>query len=630
MSKRKNMTWWRNRDWLTAWVTVAAWALITCSTVTAETGPVFAKDILPLVNTYCIKCHSDKKAKGDVNLETFKDEAAIRHAPKTWETVCRQLADRTMPPQDKPQPTSEDREKMIQWVRHMLDTLDDSNMPKDPGRVVIHRLSRLEYNNTIRDLFGVDTKPADKFPTDGGGGGGFDNNADTLFVPPILMEKLLGAATEILDQTKPERLFLFQPGPKLTKHNAARKVVEHFGTRIFRRPLEKAEAERYLTVFDAADKSGDTYEEAVKQSLKAMLISPNFVFRVEAERNLTTAYQISDYELASRLSYFLWSSMPDEELFSLAQLKRLHEPKVIEAEVHRMLLDPKAKAFAENFMTQWLGVKTLKTTTQPDLRRFPNYTISLRDAMYTEPVEFFRSLMLENTSILQLLDADYTFLNEELAKHYGISGVQGPDFRRVKLTDRSRGGVLSMGGVLTLTSYPQRTSPVLRGKWVLEEILGAPVPPPPPNVGGLPANDAPKDGLSFRQRLEEHRKKPECSSCHNRMDPIGFGMENFDAVGRWRTDIAKQPVDSSGVMTDGKKFQGPAELKQILLGRKDEFVRNLSERMLAYAMGRGLEYYDIPTVRKITTTLSKEDYRLSTLIIEIVKSYPFQYRRPSA
>jgi hypothetical protein len=319
--------------------------------------------------------------------------------------------------------------------------------------------------------------------------------------------------------------------------------------------------------------------------------------------------------------------MPDEELLKLAAQKKLRDPATLDLQVKRMLASPKSKALADSFAGQWLRVRDLYTTAQPDPGRFPNYTPALRDAMYNETIDFFSDVLHQNSSLLTLLNANYTYLNEDLARLYGIEGVKGPEMRRVELADKRRGGILSMASVLTLTSYPQRTSPVLRGKWVLEEILGAPTPPPPPNAGGLSANDAPEAGLTFRQRLEKHREKPQCASCHSRMDPIGFGLENFDGIGRWRDEIGGKPVDSSGILATGEKFSGPAELKQHVLMQKEEFVRNLTEKMLAYALGRGLEPYDIPTVRKITVAVAKDNYRSGTLLREIVKSYPFQYRK---
>jgi len=618
-------------DYPRAAILVLALSLLsrTCD-IRAEGGPLsldYSKDIQPLLENYCLKCHGPEKPKGGVNLSTFTNVATIHAEPRTWQTVLTQLRERNMPPQNKPQPKTEERTRLIDWIEATLDSIDDSQLAKDPGRKIIHRLSRFEYNNTIRDLLGVDTRPADKFPPDGGGGGGFDNNADTLFIPPILMEKYLVAAGEILEAAKPERIFIVKSSFLISKRSAARQIIEHFALRAFRRPIEKDDVEDLLGLYDRAVKRGESHEEGVKLAIKAVLVSPNFLFRIEVNRNTAEPYRINDHELATRLSYFLWSSMPDDRLLAVAAQKRLHEPKVLQAEVHRMLQSPKAKAFAENFATQWLRVKELKTSAQPDRRRFPEFTTELRDAMYAEPIEFFHSLLREDRSLLEFIDSDYTFVNADLARHYGIEGVEGGQFQRVNLTDRNRGGLLGMGGVLTLTSYPLRTSPVLRGKWVLEEIIGAPPPPPPPLIKSLPRDDKPKDGLTLRQRLEKHREDAACAACHKRMDPIGFGLENFDAIGRWRTEIADQPVDASGEMTTGEKFTGPVELKKILLERRNEFARNLIEKMLAYALGRGLEIYDMPTVRAITKTLAKDGYRTETLVVEIAKSYPFQYRR---
>jgi AmiR/NasT family two-component response regulator len=443
----------------------------------------------------------------------------------------------------------------------------------------------------------------------------------------ILMERYLLAAGEILDEARPERLFFARPGKATPRRAAGRKIIAHFALRAFRRPVETAELGRLMRLFDQATGRGKSFEDSVKLALKAVLVSPHFLFRVEGDQDSARPYPISDWELASRLSYFLWSSLPDEELFRLAGQKRLRDPRVLEMQVRRMIRSPKSRALADSFAGQWLGVRDLYAGAKPDPRRNPHYTPSLRDAMYNEPIAFFHNVLREDASLLRLLDADYTYVNAELARHYGIEGVYGPDMRRVRLQDGRRGGVLTMAGVLTLTSYPRRTSPVLRGKWVLEEILGAPPPPPPPNAGSLPADDAPKEGPTFRQRLEKHREKPACASCHSRMDPIGFGLENFDSTGRWRTNIAGTPVDASGVLASGEEFSGPMGLKKHLLARKEDFARNLTEKMLAYALGRGLEYYDQPTVRKITAAVTKDGYRSSTLIREIVTSYPFQYRK---
>jgi len=587
----------------------------------------YAREVQPLLQEYCLKCHGDSKPKGGVNLAGFTNLARVQADLKTWESVLVQLRERTMPPDNKPQPSADERDRLAEWIERMFESLDDSQLARDPGRKTIHRLSRLEYNNTVRDLFGVDTRPADRFPPDGGGGGGFDNNADTLFVPPILMERYLSAAEEIVGQAPAERVLLFTPGVFTSRRSAARKTIESFATRGYRRPAMKEEVDGLLGLYDQAVRTGDSHEAALRLALRAILVSPDFLFRIETARDATAAYLISDYELASRLSYFLWSSMPDDELFKVAAQKRLRDPGVLEAQVRRMLQDPKARTFADNFAGQWLRVKELHTSAQPDRNRFPGYTPELRDAMYAEPVEFFYSILRENRSVLELIDSDYTFLNATLAKHYGIEGVDGDPLRRVTLTDRARGGVLGMAGVLTLTSYPLRTSPVLRGKWVLEELLGTPPPPPPPLIKSLPPDDKPKDGLSMRQRLEKHREDPNCASCHKRMDPLGFGLENFDAIGRWRTEVGGQAVDASGEMTTGEKFTGPAKLKTLLLNRKVEFTRNLTQKMLAYALGRGVEIHDLPALRRITKAVEKDDYRSEALILAIVQSHPFQYRR---
>ncbi len=596
--------------------------------VAATEQATFAQHVQPVLNEFCVGCHGANKPAGGVNLQAFTTVAAIQKDQTTWRKALTQVRERTMPPPNMPQPTGEQRDRLTRWLAETLDNAPESVLPKNPGRVLLHRLSRAEYNNTVRDLLGVDTRPADTFPADGGGGGGFDNNADTLFLPPILMERYLDAAGQVLDAAKPERLFVARPSKTRPAREAARAILAQFAPRAFRRPVEVVEVDRLLGLFDKATARGANFEDAVKLALKAVLVSPNFLYRVEREQKTGMPYPISDHELASRLSYFLWASMPDDTLFALAAKKRLRDPAVLENQVRRMLASPKAAALSDSFAGQWLRVRDLYTVARPDTKRFPEFTPALRDAMYRETITFFDNVVRNDRSVLNLLDAPYTFLNEDLARHYGVSGVSGKKLRRVTLANGRRGGVLTQASVLTLTSFPQRTSPVLRGKWVLEEILGTPAPPPPAVVATLPPDDAPKEGLTFRQRLEKHREKPACAGCHSRMDPIGFGLENFDAIGRWRDSIGDVPVDAAGTMATGEKFSGPTELKKYLLAfRKNLFVRNLSERMLAYALGRGLEPADLPAVRKITNKVEQNGYRGATLIAEIVKSYPFQYRK---
>ncbi len=594
----------------------------------AGDGDPFAAQLRPLLEKYCFDCHDADSRKGGVDLSRFATEVAVQRDPRRWEGVARLIRDREMPPPKKQQPTVEERDLLVDGISRSLRNIDYSLLPKDPGPKLIHRLSRLEYNRTVQDLFGVDLRPADGFPADGSGGAGFDNHAGALFLPPILMEKYLSAAQEVLSAAAPDQLFPQRPGVLRGERAAATSVLEYHTFRAFRGPVSAEEIDGLLGLYDRTRGEGADWEEAVRTCLKAVLISPRFLYRIEADPPGTTPGRVSGYELATRLAYFLWAAPPDDTLLDLAASGRLHDPEVLRTETRRLLADPRADAFAEDFVVQWLGIRRLKTgTTAPDRRKFPEYSPELRDAMVEEPVRFFQALLREDRSLLELVDADYTFANPELAKFYDLASPPTNGWVRVRLTDRNRGGLVTMPAVLTLTSFPQRTSPVLRGKWILEEILGTPPPPPPPSVAGLPPDDRPKDGLTFRQRLEKHRTKVECAACHARMDPLGFGLENFDAMGRWRDRIGDVAVDASGEFNTGEKFTGPQELRALLLGRQEEFLRNLTEKMLSYALGRGLEYYDAPAVHRITEKLRQNELRSSLLIEGITSSFPFQHRR---
>jgi hypothetical protein len=406
------------------------------------------------------------------------------------------------------------------------------------------------------------------------------------------------------------------------------RIVSTLARRAYRRPVTKAEIAALTRFVGLAKAEGQTAEQGVQLAIQAMLVSPHFLFRIErnpAPTDPLRVNRVSDVELASRLSYFLWSSMPDDTLLAVAESGKLRAPGVLAAQVDRMLKDERSAALAANFAGQWLETRNLDTV-NPDPTRFPEWGPELREAMRTETRMFFDAMLRENRPVSEFLDARFTFLNERLAKHYGIEGVDGPDFRRVDLTTDQRGGILSHASVLTVSSYPTRTSPVIRGKWVLENILGAPPPPPPDNV---PAIDDGTVGLtgSTRQKLEQHRADPTCASCHTRMDNLGFGLENYDAVGKWRTTEGKFPVDATGELPGGKTFRNPAELRVLLLDDLPEFSRTLTEKMLTYALGRGLERYDRRTVTDIQRKLAANGYRFRTLVDEIVASLPFQSRR---
>jgi len=417
------------------------------------------------------------------------------------------------------------------------------------------------------------------------------------------------------------RIFFTTPGVSVTKRQAAGEIVGRFARQAFRRPVPPAELERILGLYDLAEKQGDSFEASVKLALQGILVSPHFLFRVERSSG-----RLNDHELASRLSYFLWSTMPDAELSEAADKGTLHDSAAYDAQVRRMLKDPKARSLAENFAIQWLQLRRLEAQA-PDPKRFPSWDEKLRAAMHDEAVLLFDEILREDRSVLELLGARYTYLNERLAVHYGIAGVKGPEMRRVELADPRRGGVLMLGAVLTVTSNPTRTAAVKRGKWVLETILGTPPPPPLPDAGELKDETDDDRKLSLRQRLEKHRADPSCANCHKRMDPIGFAFENYDPVGAWRERDGAHPIETAASLPDGSSFQGPVELKALLLSRKDDFVRCLSEKMATYALGRGVEYYDASTIKAIRTALAGQQYRISTLVLEIARSYPFQYRR---
>lgn len=406
------------------------------------------------------------------------------------------------------------------------------------------------------------------------------------------------------------------------------RILSTLARRAYRRPVAREEVASLVEFVDLAEAEGQTVEHGIQLAIQAMLVSPHFLFRIERDPDAADPVEIhpiSEFELASRLSYFLWSSMPDDELLDLAEAGRLRAPGVLEAQVQRMLGDERSAALAENFAGQWLETRNLDSLT-PDPERFPEWGPELREAMKAETRIFFESLLRENRPLSEFLDARFTFLNERLAKHYGIEGVKGPKFRRVELDTEERGGILSHASVLTVSSYPTRTSPVIRGKYVLQNILGAPPPEPPPNVPALDEEAVGTAG-SLRQQLEEHRTNAICASCHNRMDALGFGLENYDAIGKWRTMDGNFPVDASGTLPDGKSFSNPAELKALLKEDVSEFARALTEKMLTYALGRGLERYDRPTVADITGKLEASGYSFQTLVHEIVRSLPFQSRR---
>jgi hypothetical protein len=409
----------------------------------------------------------------------------------------------------------------------------------------------------------------------------------------------------------------------------ARTILSNIAHRAYRRPLNERDVQTLMAFYDSGRKNGG-FEAGIQQGLERILVSPDFLFRIEQESpdsaKAGKVYRLTDVELASRLSFFLWSSIPDDDLLAAAERGKLKDAAVLEQQVRRMLADPRSKALVENFAGQWLVLKNIRNVS-PDADLFPDFDENLRDAFLKETALFFESQLKEDRSVVDLLSADYTFVNERLARHYGIPNVYGDRFRRVSLTDGRRGGLLGQGSLLTVTSYPNRTSPVLRGKWLLETILGTPPPPPPPDVPALQDRGEGGRIASVRERLEAHRKNPACSGCHSVMDPLGFALENFDPIGRWRTEDSGTPVDASGALPSGAAFTGMPGLRTLLLQQRDQFATNVTEQLLGYALGRGIEYYDLPSVRRIARGAAPQDYRWSSIILGIVTSGPFQMRR---
>jgi Protein of unknown function (DUF1592)/Protein of unknown function (DUF1588)/Protein of unknown function (DUF1587)/Protein of unknown function (DUF1585)/Protein of unknown function (DUF1595) len=423
------------------------------------------------------------------------------------------------------------------------------------------------------------------------------------------------------------RIMIAQPGTGVSDHEAARRICENLARRAFRRPVTPAEVDRLVKFVDLAKAKGDGFDKGIQLAVQAILVSPHFLFKVERDRPLLDKpYQITEDELATRLSYFLWSSMPDEELMRLADRGDLR--KNLESQVRRMLKDPKARSLGENFAGQWLQVRNvLSIMIDPAL--FPGFDDELRAAMAQETTLFFEAIVNEDRSILDFIDGDFTFVNERLAKHYGIPGVRGPEFRRVSLKGTPRAGILTQGSVLTVTSNATRTSPVKRGKYILETLLNAPPPPPPPMVPEL-KDVADRDATgSLRHRMEQHRSNPDCAVCHDKMDALGFAFENFDAVGAWRTKDGRFAIDPSGTMPDGREFKDPAELQKLLRSEPDKFRRCLAEKLLTYALGRGVEATDRCAVDSICKTAAGTGDTFSAMVVAVVTSEPFQMRAPT-
>lgn len=589
----------------------------------------YQSNVYPFVNKFCSDCHSGDEAEAGIDFGKFSESSNIQEKYDTWETIRRIIAEGQMPPPDVDQPSPDEVVKILDAIDLELASFDCTSV-RHPGLVTIRRLNRAEYDNTIRDLLGLELDLSQDFPTDDVGAG-FDNIGDVLTLPPILFEKYLDAAERVADaafanEQARQRILKYTPNNESERVEVVRKNVEQFAERAYRRPLAPAEKDRLFAIMAAAWDQNLSVEEIFKTVVAAILTNPNFLYRIEADPEELPEDGIrplNSFELASRMSYFIWSSMPDDELFAVARSGELLNREIRNAQVQRMLADPKAQALVDNFAGQWLQLRDVARLT-PDNELFPGFDAELRAAMQLETETFFLHLMQQNRSLLDFLNADYTFVNERLARHYGMTDIQGPDFRQVPLPEGRR-GVLTHASILMLTSNPTRTSPVKRGKWILENILAEPPPPAPPNVPEL------EEGVetlgSLREQMEQHRANPSCSVCHRTMDALGFGLENFDPIGGWRDRDGRFDIDASGELPGGRKFDGAGELMLILSEeKKQEFCRCIIKKMLTFAIGRGLESYDRCAVNEILSALEQNEYRFGTLVAEIISSEPFMLR----
>jgi hypothetical protein len=492
------------------------------------------------------------------------------------------------------------------------------------------------------------------------GASGFENSANTLFLQSTLMERYIAAAERIVELTLPKEpktashfltrtmILIAKPGETTTEREAAEKTLKKIIKRAFRQPASDRETDQVLELYFKFRRRGNDFEASVKQIIQGLLISPKFLFRVEQGNPTAESFQVSDWELASRLSYFLWASMPDSELFELAEKGTLHEPSVLSQQTERMLKNPKAESLGRVFAAQWLGFRLIGTRIRLDPIDNPWCTDSLMTAMRDESAMFFNSLIREDRRIANLVDADYSFINEELAQEiYELEDVLGTRMRRVTMRNPGRGGILTHASLMAVTSNHKETSPIKRGNWILETLLGLPFPPPPPNAGVFKEEVAENDSLTFREKVELHSSDPSCRSCHSKIDPLGFSLENLDYFGRWRESYRVRinekvkesppkrrrryevkPVDANATLPDGTPFNGPAGLKTVIIEKHHaDLVRQVVSKLLAYGLGRQLEYYDEPAIRRILTDLEKDDFHFQALLKRIVNSYPFQYKK---
>ncbi|MDA8745836.1 DUF1592 domain-containing protein [Rubripirellula amarantea] len=619
----------------------------------------YDEQVLPILQDRCADCHAGEDAEGHFNLDRYSSGKRVSKRSRAWKEVGKRVRLNEMPPEGSPEMTDNEKALLHQWLdarprRDLCSSLaTDETKSWYQGYVMSRRLTRTEYTNAVAALVGLPVKDPSQIPSDGAGGEGFDTAGDALFTSAIHIERYLSVAAGLIDEVlatsqniqnqnhndqsrkhlaRQAHHQLFADVEDVTEADRedASRIIEAFAHRAWRRTVESGEVDRLLTLFDAAQSRGASFEVATGEALKAILVSPHFLFVVETETPEGGVQRLTQHQLATRLALFLWSSVPDEELLRAADEGRLDTKEQIIEQTRRMLADPRSRALGESFGLQWLGLSTFLTSVRPDPEVYPEYNEALAADLREEAVRVVWNVFRKDRSILELIDGGSMEINETLASHYDIdmdpvARTDDDEWTEIQTRDRRRGGVISLGAVLMSASYPRRTSPVLRGRWVLEELLGGRVPPPPANVPALEETHGEKE-MTLRERLELHRKNPECASCHNRMDPLGFGLENFDGLGRWRERDGSLEIDSSGKLPSGETFQGPEELKQVILRRSSEFEEHFVKKLLGFALGRELNEFDQCVINDCLKGLAASEHRSSILMETIATSYPFQHR----
>jgi mono/diheme cytochrome c family protein len=623
--------------WKQSIVLVAGYFFL-CPSAWAQKGEIdplsWDRNIRSIVSAHCVECHSATDASGDVNLERDVDIRQILDHRETWTTALSLIETGEMPPKDAKQPSSEQRSLLVAFLKKHLESLDCSTI-RDPGKPVLRRLNRVEYDFAVQDLTGLPFKLAEGFAPDTSSYG-FDNIGEALSISPVQIEQYHAAALIIVEGLRDQKsnnqelyraAFGDTPNREEESESAAKQALQAFASKAFRRPVTHEMIDPMMEIYRLARMKGESHEAAQGHLITAVLISPYFLLRIEKDNPKSDdPYALDDFELATRLSFFLWSRPPDSVLMELAAQGKLHEKSVLKQQVDRLLKDPRSLALVNNFFGQWLSLRELSDH-QPDSTQFPKFSEELRRSMKDEVQAILSNIVQEDRPITDLIDADYTFLNATLASHYEIQGVTADTFQRVPLTDRRRGGILTSAAILMLQSDPTRTNVPRRGNFIAGRILGIPAPPPPPNVPELTEAEADGKVRPLRELLEIHRKNPECANCHSKMDPFGLALENYDAIGQWRIKDGEFPIDASSRVSTSEQLTGPESLKDLLLSKKKQFRRNFVKSLLIYAYGRGLQGNDECAIREVIAAAEKENERFGAIILAVVESFPFRHRR---